>query len=694
VPPEGVPPVKAATGRLAALARRWAYRVSGTAYLPYPPAEIEHELSDLVGQLFDVVRDESAGFDAAAEVGRRLVELRCIGPDSLRASTEMLAKGLLAEPELRNVERLAERVVQAVAALSAGYSEALREDIQEKQEGLSRALLKVDQETRRKQVLTRAQFEEVFAGSASGVVLTELDGRILRVNAAFAKAVDRTPAALTTLTLYDLIHPDDRAAVRHGYRDLLDGQVVRLRLGRRLVGSDGEPAWATFCGSVIRDASGEPRQLITIIDDDTEVSLLQRRLSHQALHDPVTGLPNRQYFRTRLETALRHADPATGITVYHLDLDGFSLIAGGLGYAKGDRMLKRAAAKLSDVVADEAAIVARLGGDEFGILIENRPETPDVVTTVRRINQELSEPDYAVGRGAALSACIGVVDRPAPDSDAEELLRAAEMTLRRAKAAGHRQWQTYDPVRDADDRHRFGLAASMAGAWETGEIAVVYRPVARLADGVAVGVEARLEWNHPTEGVLRHDECVRLAEATGLILPLGSWLIRTACEDVRASTLPVTVGLTPHQAADPDLVGELRLTLAGTGLAPERLRPGFGVDALLAPGGEALENLGVLTEIGLRCEIHGFGTAGEAECLEAATVSTVRVARRLVSAVPSPLLARSVAGLVEVAHLAGAEVVVDGVDTAAQAKWWRHAGANAAVGAYFPDPPANLARLS
>ena len=690
LPYEHTPSAKPASRRLAKLARKWAYLVSGTAYLPYQPEEIERVLAELVQRLFEAVRGDAGAFDRAREAGRRLVELRCVGPDSLRCSTDVLAKGLLNEPDLASVNRLAERVVQVLGALTAGYSEALREDIQEKQEGLSRALLRVEQEMRRKYTLTRAEFEELFAGSASGVVLTALDGRILRANAALAKAVERTPAALAELTLYDLVHVEDRDSVRQAYQDLLDGGMPRVRLGRRLVGPGGEPVWATFSVAVVRDAAGEAQQLITIVDDDTEVSLLQRRLSHQTLHDALTGLPNRQFFRTRLETALRHADPADGITLYHLDLDGFSLVTDGLGYADGDRLLKRVAAKLTAIVAGENAIVARLGGDEFGILVENRTDTPDVLTVVRRINQELSEPEYENGLGLATSACIGVLDRPSRDSDPDELLRAADMTLRRAKAGGHRQWQLYDPAQDTRDRHAYGLAASMAGAWETGEIAVVYRPVVRLTDAAVVGAEALLEWHHPTEGVLPHDVCVRLASETGLILPLGSWLIRRAGEDVRSLDMPVTVALTPQQAADPDLVGELRLTLAGTGLAPPRLHPGFPVEALLAPGGEALENLAVLTDIGLRCEIHEFGAAGDAECLNEVDVLTVRMSRRLTAREPNPLLARSVAGLVGLARLAGAEVVVDGVDTAAQAKWWRRAGAHAAVGANFRNPPGDL----
>ena len=677
------PSAKRAARRLTTLARKWAYRISTTAYLPHTPDEIEHELTILVSWLFDAVASEPFSVEDAAAAGARLVELRCVGPESLRCTMDVLGRALIAEPELRRVDRFAERVVLVLGALSSGYSESMREDIQKRQEGLSRALLKVEQETRRKQVITRAQFEEVFAGSASGVALTELDGRILRANAALAKTVNRTPAEIATLSLFDLVHPDDVEAVRDGYRDLREGTLHRLRLGRRLVGKDGEPMWATFAGAVIRDALGEPRQFITLIDDDTEVSLLRRRLSHQALHDALTGLPNRQYFSTRLENALRHADSATGVTVYHVGLDAFSLIAGGLGHDQGDRLLKSVAAKLKDVVADETAMVARLGGDEFGILVENKPGSPDVVETVRRIAHELAEPVYLDGLdGVAVSAGIGVVHRPPRDILPSELLRASDLTLRRAKRKGNGQWELFDAGLDARERHTFGLAASMAGAWENGEIEVVHRPLVRLADEETVGSEARLRWNHATEGELPHETCVQLADQTGLILPLGGWLLRKACG--AGDELPVTVALTAHQAADPDLVGEVRRILADTGLSPDRLRLGFPAEPLLTEGGDAEDNFRILADIGVTVELHGYGSAGDAELLDRLPVRAVRIAPRLVARQPdSALVSRSLMGLVEVAHLAGATVVVEGVETGNGMAWWEQAGADVVLGDVF-----------
>jgi diguanylate cyclase (GGDEF)-like protein/PAS domain S-box-containing protein len=694
--PRAKPSAERAARRLRALARKWGYLVSTTAYLPHTPDEIEQELSILVGWLFEAVASEPAGVEEAAAAGGRLVELRCVGPESLRRTMEVLGKGLLREPELQGVAKLTERVVLVLGALSAGYSEALREDVQKRQEGLSRALLKVEQETRRKQVVTRAQFEEVFAGSATGVAVTDLDGRVLRANPALAKTLHRTPAELAGRTLFEFVHPDDVEVLREGYADLLSGRLHRLRAGRRLVGRDGEPMWATFVAAVVRDAVGEAQQLITLVDDDTEVALLQRRLSHQALHDVLTGLPNRQFFGTRLENALREADQARGVTLFHLDLDGFSLITGGLGQDLGDKLLRGVAAKLKVVFEAENALIARLGGDEFGVVVQNGEDTPDVGTMVRRINHELAEPDYVDGRhGVALSASIGVVHRPPRDIAPAELLRASDLTLRRAQRAGN-QWGLFDRELDRRDRHEFGLAASMAGAWENGEVEIVYRALVDLADeDEPAAIEARLRWTHPVQGELSHETCVRLAGETGLALPLGTWLLRTAAERLTAVgvDVPLVVELGPHQAADPDLVGEVRAVLAGTGLPPDRLRPGFPASTLPADTGDtgdAVDNLKVLAEIGIPAEIHDFGAAGDVTRLTDLPIRTVRVASSLAARRVHPLVERSLTSLIEVAHLAGAKVSVAGVGTREQAVWWRERGADYASGPAFADLPDGL----
>ncbi|HEY3606517.1 MAG TPA: diguanylate cyclase, partial [Pseudonocardiaceae bacterium] len=405
----------------------------------------------------------------------------------------------------------------------------------------------------------------------------------------------------------------------------------------------------------------------------------------QTLHDVVTGLPNRQFFSTRLETALHKADRGSGITVYHLGLDAFALVSNGLGRPAGDQVLKAVAERLKAAVAQEQAVVARLDGDEFGIMVENSPTTPDVSSLVDRINHALAEPVSVDGRGVTVSTSIAVVHRPRRDLDPTELLRASDLALRRAKSRGPRQWELFDSEADAADRADFTLAITMASAWDAGEVQLGWRPLVGLHDGGVAGVEAGLRWAHPRLGQLDHRRCVALAEQTGLIQSLGDWLLNSACTELRRmrSDLPLVLWLTEGQAVDPDLVGRVLGVLNATGVEPERLRLGMPVHLLRGDSPEAVDNLTVLTDAGVRMVLDGFGAAGDLTCLEELPARAVRLTDRMVTG-GTPLRDQVLAGVLSVVHQAGATATVDGVDTAADADRWRTAGADTALGSHFP----------
>jgi diguanylate cyclase (GGDEF)-like protein len=408
-----------------------------------------------------------------------------------------------------------------------------------------------------------------------------------------------------------------------------------------------------------------------VVEDGTELMLLQGELKRQVLHDVLTGLPNRQYFGSNLESALRQADPVYGVTLLHLDLDAFGMVCNSLGRQVGDRLLVHVAQRLKVVLAREKAMIARFDGDEFGVLLENSPTTPDVATIVAEINAELAEPTFVDGHGLAVSVSVGVVHRPSPDLDATELLRAADLALRRAKTR-RGQWELYHPDQDAQDRQEQVLAVSMPGAWEQGEVIAVYRPVARLADGATAGVEALLRWDHPEIGPLGHERCADLAEQTGLILPMGEWLLRVASgQAVWWKNVPLVVSLTAFQSADADLSNRVVRVLKETGLRPGQLTIGMPVGALAVA--EAADNFGVLADMGVATMLDGFGGgADDLALLEELPVKSVRLA-------PSPFAGE----LAVLVHGSGATILVSGVDTEEQAASWRSAGADLASGDLF-----------
>ncbi|HEX6343688.1 putative bifunctional diguanylate cyclase/phosphodiesterase [Umezawaea sp.] len=677
------------------LARKWAVAVRSTAYVPLSAEELEHDLRQLVHRLHHAVASEPFTPEQASVVGARLVDLRCTGSASLRKSLALLGGALPASAELRHVEGLTKRVAAVLGSVAAGYVDALQSFVLDQQESLSQALLGAAKAARWNLGVNEALADEVFTSSTSGIAVTELDGTLVRANTAFGGIVGHRSQGLEGLALQSFLHEADVEELVAAFRDLLDGVHQRVPLRSRFVRGDGEVVSGTLAVALLRDEAGEPGRFAVIVEDVSELTLLGSRLTHQALHDALTGLPNRQFFTTRLETTLRGADPDAGVTLYHLDLDVFSVVTDGLGRRVGDQLLKTVAHRLSAVFAAERAMVARLDGDEFAVLVENGPETPDVVTTIGRINDELAGPVYVDGQGIAVSASIGVVDRPSPGFDPTELLRASHMTLRRAKKIGPRQWGLYDASRDAADRARLALAAVLPGAWESGEIDVVFRPERRLSDGTATGFTALLRWTHPERGVIEHDRCVELAEETGLMLPLGTWLLRGAAERFRwwlqrtGADLPLSVGLPASQATDPDLVGNVLRVLADTGLPAGSLRLGIPSALLVADHDDAVDNVAVLADAGVRTAMDRFtGAAGEFACLEALPVREIRIPRWGVCPERNPITTRVLADLVAVAHLAGAAVFVDGVDTPELADWWRTSGADAATGAHFGAPAA------
>ncbi|MEV0677429.1 EAL domain-containing protein [Actinosynnema sp. NPDC050436] len=671
----------------AKLAKKWTYLLSSRTFIPLSTTELERHLLGLVERLCAGVGSEPLTQKVGREVGAALVDLNCTAPEGLQVSVEVVSKGLLGMTGLGAPDRLRDRVVDVIAALAAGFVERVRVSTLEQQEQLGRSLYKAMRQAQLDLEVSTTRNELIEGFTSTGVATTDLQATLLRVNGALARIVDHPQAELTGRALFDLVHPDEQDGLRKDFAQLTDGGTTSITQPRKLLRADGEIAWVTLTLSPLRRFEGG-NQVIVLAEDATDVNLLQGQLNHQSLHDVLTRLPNRQFFTSRLEQALRTADPATGVTVFHLDLDGFSLITGGLGREVGDHLLKVVAARLEEVVAEETAMVARFGYDEFAILVENTGTTPDVVTLVRLINDKLSVPFESDGHRIACTATIGVVHRPPRDASPHDLLDSADLTLRRAKGNGRRQWELADPTRDGLDRRMFSMAATMHGAWENGELRVEYQPVVRLSDRRIVAAEVLLRWDHPKLGAVPHDQCLALAEDTGLVVPLGSWMLRVATEQAGAwrrqlgRDVPVRLSLTRSQATDPELVGTVRESLSDAGLSPGSLWLGAPADVVLGEE-EPADDLRILAESGVGVEVDGF-TAAPADLLRVADfpARAVRMCRPLTDQ-PAPVVARLLAHMLGVVRDAGVAVSVSGVSTPAQARWWREAGAETASGPLF-----------
>ncbi|MBV9846485.1 MAG: PAS domain S-box protein, partial [Kutzneria sp.] len=258
------------------LARKWAYLISSSSYVPLSRDDIVSTLLDLVTGLAAAVRTEPADPTAVAKIGARLVELNCVDENSLRLTLDLLGKGLLNQPDLRALDHVAERVVSVLSSFTSGYVEALRLSIFDQQENINQALIKVTRDAQRSLSASEARFDEVFARVTSGMAITDLTGAFVRTNRALREILDRRQSEFTKITLFELIPDDEQYSLRQSLDALVRGRTERVEERRTMLRSDGETVRPVLMLSLLRSLDGQPSHYMIVVADDTELSLLQR----------------------------------------------------------------------------------------------------------------------------------------------------------------------------------------------------------------------------------------------------------------------------------------------------------------------------------------------------------------------------------------------------------------------------------
>lgn len=668
-----VPPVH----RRVELARTWTRSAISSSYIPRSASDIEALLLELVDELLATLGTEPFSTGAGLRLGHRLVAEGFIDPPALTATITTLSEGLLADLDATPDTLLAKRTMALLGAVSAGYADGLRSYTLTQQEEVKQALFNAVLRAEHNLRGTENRFREVFTSSATGILITNLDGMCIEANPALAGILgvreDSIPGRMTN----DVFRDAESGDVMAPYHRILDGEAARVHEHRRLRKEDGEVAWVLLAISLLRDGAGDPAYFVTMAQDVTELHLLQDRLGHQLLYDALTGLPNRQCFYTKLESTLERASPDDTITLCCLNLDSFALVNNSFGHAVGDRLLQTIGRRLEEVTADETALVARIDGDEFAVLIEDSEKTPDIGELIGTLTAELVEPEYIDGVGVTVGASVGAVRRAGGDVTATELFRAADTALRKAKATGKRQWAEYHQADDHPAVELDRLAASLPAAWENGDLTVGFEQVVRLADREPVGARAILSWP-----AADHATILRLAERTGWSVHVGPLMLREACQRFAGSDGVLRVQLTRNQSGDADLVRAVRRALEDSGLAPDRLEVSLDVGALLDEFGDARDNLEVLRDIGVGMGLCGV-TGGP---LDFALVSDCGV--RSVTLSPalgrgSAVLAAETARTVEVLTAFGAVSSVVDVEADDAADWWTSIGVATGQGGVF-----------
>jgi len=591
----------------------WAAALVKASHVPMSSAEVLRLLDDLASRLVTIMTGSPFQPQDAAEVGSALVNAHFVGVTALGSSLRAFRyiARQMADPDAG--PDAGERFCAVQEAITTGYVRALRERTLAEQESIRKAEIAARRRAEDALRASEARFRAVFTEAAIGIGLADRDGRIVEANQAFARMLGYTPAEFLQLNVTDFTLPEDMPGMWESYAALVRGELECVRTQKRYRRKDGGLVWTNLTASLIRDAHGEPRYTLALLEDVSDRRLLEERLRYQALHDPLTGLPNRSLFFDRLTGALGNPDGRIGIC--YIDLDDFKLINDTLGHGTGDQLLIAVAERLDLLVGASNGLVARMGGDEFVVLIGESGDLAQLTELARGLLAEIARP-FAIGEHCInISASIGIVERPVTGTTAADVITDADGALYWAKSEGPGEWAVYDPGRKAADATRLTLTASIRTALERGEFAVTYQPIVELPGATLQGAEALLRWNHPTLGTLPPDTFIALAEASGVITALGRWVIEESCkqaaswQQIRPESAPfVSVNLSVRQAAATDLVDDVARLLEQAGLPPHLLQLELTEGALVEAGGRPLEALQKLSGMGVRIAVDDFGT--------------------------------------------------------------------------------------
>jgi diguanylate cyclase (GGDEF)-like protein/PAS domain S-box-containing protein len=564
---------------------------------------------------------------------------------------------------------------------------------------------------------SEAKFRAIFDHAAVGVALHDADGAILEANPAYERITGYARAELLTMRASDLAPPAEAALPRGPVKAIELGGREHTSVEKHVRRRDGTIRRCALTVTRVDrfDSAGAEPGLVGMLQDVTEHRALEEELVYRAYHDALTGLANRARFHDRLAEALRAACSAEGahpgagaaVAVLLVDLDGFKLVNDVAGHAAGDALLREVGARLLDA-ARGCELVARLGGDEFGVLLAGVRADADALAVADRIVAAVGRPFTVHGVAAAVGVSVGVArggtgeQPPAPAgapplAAVDALLRHADLALYEAKARGKRQAALFEPGMHAAAVARVALEAALRDGLARGEFRLVYQPVVDLATGELSGVEALVRWEHPEHGLVPPAEFIPLAEETGLIRPIGRWVLEEACRQGAAwtaggapgaTTMSVAVNVSGRQLQQPAFVDEVRAALEDSGFPAARLVLELTESTVIHQPEVARQQLGLLKALGVRLAIDDFGTGYSAlSYLRQFPIDLLKIDKSFVDEIAAggqpAALAGAIVGLGDALNL---RTVAEGVESAEQAAALERLGCALAQGYHFSRP--------
>ena len=461
-----------------------------------------------------------------------------------------------------------------------------------------------------------------------------------------------------------------------------------------IVDEHGEARWFCVSGEPVFDEGGTFRGYRGTGIDITARKISEHRIHHIAQHDVLTGLPNRSLLQDRLGEAIEASERSGHpLWVMLIDLDRFKFVNDSMGHKAGDVLLMTIAARLRSGLSDSDT-VARLSGDEFVVILAQRDDAALDPALVQRLMESVAQPVLLGPREYAVTCSVGIAVYPTEGAEADSLIEHADIAMYRAKKLGRNNFQFYTPAMNDEAQERVRIESALRNALERGEFVLHYQPQVDLASDKIVGMEALIRWQHPELGMVSPARFISIAEDTGLIVPIGAWVMRTACAQNRAwrdaglGKLRVAVNLSARQFGAPDLLDSIKGALDDSGIAPECLEIELTESLFMSDIALAVELLHSMKALGVNLSIDDFGTGySSLSYLSRFPIDVLKVDRSFVCDITRDASnAALVASIIHLAHNLKLAVIAEGVETAEQLDYLRRHGCDEMQG-YYVSPP-------
>jgi diguanylate cyclase (GGDEF)-like protein/PAS domain S-box-containing protein len=566
-------------------------------------------------------------------------------------------------------------------------------------------IYQIHRESKRKEEL----FQIVTENAADMIALVDVKGRRLYNSPAYKRILGYSAAELGETSAFEQIHPDDRFRVLDAAREARETGSGR-RLEYRIRHKDGSWRVLESVASTIRDAKGEVAKLVIVNRDITERKRAEEQLQHNLFHDPLTNLPNRRLFLDRLNGSFGRArDAGRPYSLLLVNVDHFKVFNETMGTAAGDHVLLELSRRLANRLrADETmarrecsgapseAVFFRLGGDEFAILLDAVDDPSDALRIAKSIQTAVAEPFFVETREMRVSASIGIALSTTLHERPEDILKDADVAMRRAKALGGSRCEVLDEGMHTRAVGRLRLEADLRTALTERQFRIYYQPVVELSTRRVASVEALLRWEHPSQGLISPYRFIEAAEDTGILVSIGHWLLLQTCRQLRdweadrfsGQPVNITVNVSARQFADARLANDIQDALQQTGVDPSRLQLEMTESVAAADPKLTVTVLSHLRHLGIGVILDDFGTGMTSlRGLRQFPVEALKIDRSLVREMQTDRATSDIVELITtLAHKMNLRVIAEGIETSRQLERVLELGCEFGQGYYFSQP--------